>query len=163
MISRTILTSSIALAALLAQPKTDAPKPGIATATKEARPGGLPKDATEVEPGLWKHTDGAGKTWMFRRTPFGVSKYPAAVADEESANDEKEAQMLKAVDAGDSVKFERKMPFGVTKWTRKKSELKGAEAIAWKKASSSGQPTATRAASEQKGVQPAAKTAAAAK
>lgn len=160
MIFRTILTSSLTLAALLAQPKASAPKPGIATATKEARPGGLPKDATEVEPGLWKHTDAAGKTWMFRRTPFGVSKYPASAADEDAANDEKEAAMIKAIDAGDSVKFERKMPFGVTKWTRKKSELKGAEAIAWKKASS-GQPTAQPAASEQKGAQPAAKAAAA--
>lgn len=162
MISRTILTSSIAFAILVAQPKTDAPKPGIATATKEARPAGLPKDATEVEPGLWKHTDATGKVWMFRRTPFGVSKYPASAAEEASANDEKEAAMIKAIDAGDSVKFERKMPFGVTKWTRKKSELKGAEAIAWKKVSAN-QTNAAPAASEQKTVQPAAKTAAAGK
>jgi hypothetical protein len=154
MISRTILSAAIVLAVLCAQPKSDPPKPGIATATKEARPSALAKDAAEVEPGLWKHTDREGNTWMYRRTPFGVSRYPAASAQEGTAADEREAALLKAEDAGDSVKFERKTPFGLAKWTRKKSELDGPETMAWKKAS--GRKAASNPAAAAS--QPSAKT-----
>ena len=34
----------------------------------------VPKDATEIEPGVYRHTDSAGKTYIFRKTPFGIVK-----------------------------------------------------------------------------------------
>ena len=34
----------------------------------------IPKGATQVEPNLYRYTDAQGKTWFYRRFPFGVSK-----------------------------------------------------------------------------------------
>ena len=34
----------------------------------------VPKDATEIESGVYRHTDSAGKTYIFRKTPFGIVK-----------------------------------------------------------------------------------------
>ena len=47
------------------------------------------------------------------------------------------------VDKGDSVQFERKTPFGVNKWTRRKAELSGAERLAYEKAVQGKAATAT--------------------
>jgi hypothetical protein len=44
---------------------------------------GIPKDAKEVEPGLYKYTDSTGKTYKFRKTPFGVVR-----SVDEPGNDE---------------------------------------------------------------------------
>ena len=32
------------------------------------------KTPTGIEPGVYKHTDAAGKTFIFRKTPFGIVK-----------------------------------------------------------------------------------------
>jgi hypothetical protein len=96
--------------------------------------------AAEISPGLFKHTDRGGKTWLYRKTPFGVVKSaddPAvAIKDSDPAparhgnpfGDYKSsaatgAPAATAVEDGDSYKFERNTPFGPTRWTRKKSEL----------------------------------------
>jgi hypothetical protein len=90
----------------------------------------IPDDAVEVEPGLYRAVDKKGETWFYRRTPFGVSKYkaeeaaPAAVAPDSD---------LKVADLGETVRFERKTPFGVRSWTKKKSELNKEEAAALEK------------------------------
>ena len=34
----------------------------------------IPKTAVEVEPGVYKQTEASGKTYTFRKTPFGVVK-----------------------------------------------------------------------------------------
>lgn len=63
---------------------------------------------------------------MYRRTPFGVSKWedqPAAAPQTAAA----EADPVTATDLGDSVRFERKTPFGTNQWVRKKSELTAEE------------------------------------
>ena len=39
-----------------------------------------------------------------------------------------------AVDKGDTVEFQRKTPFGLSKWTKKKSELDENETAALKRA-----------------------------
>lgn len=119
MLMRTILIAGIAAGL------------GLGQANKLADP---PKGAVQVEPGLWRHKDEKGKVWMYRRTPFGLAKF-APDAGDMSKSDKAEAEFLKAEDGGDVVKFERKTPFGVSKWTRKKTLLQGAELAAWKKAS----------------------------
>lgn len=119
MLMRTILIAAIAAGL------------GFGQANKLAEP---PKGAVLVEPGLWRHKDDKGKVWMYRRTPFGLAKFAPDAGDMTKA-DKAEAEFLKAEDGGDVVKFERKTPFGVSKWTRKKTQLQGAELEAWKKAS----------------------------
>lgn len=130
-----IMMTMAAVAGFGAQAKKAEPaKKTVAASTAEAAktPGGLPKDAVEVEPGLYRHADGKGQVWMYRRTPFGFSRYQPEKELKDA--DIEEAQYLTAIDKGESVQFERKTPFGVNKWTRRKAELAGAERLAYEKA-----------------------------
>lgn len=58
-----------------------------------------------------------GKSGEYRQTPFGVVKAS------EDARPAPPAPDVRVIDQGDSYKFERSTPFGLSKWTRKKSEL----------------------------------------
>ena len=40
-------------------------------------------------------------------------------------------ESTKAVEDGDSIRFERASPFGVTRWQRKKAELNDMERAVW--------------------------------
>jgi hypothetical protein len=54
-----------------------------------------------------------------KKTPFGTVK-----VDEKAAQSKEEPPPeMRAYEEGDNVRFERKTPFGVAKWTKKKSEL----------------------------------------
>jgi hypothetical protein len=92
----------------------------------------LPEGAVQVDKNTWRATEKDGKVWIYRRTPFGFSKYEA---DEKPA--EEALTDLVAVDKGDSVEFQRKTPFGLSKWTKKKSELDENETAALKRATPS--------------------------
>ena len=111
-----------------------------ATSKPESKVTAVPAGAAEISPGLFKHTDGAGKTWFYRKTPFGVVKTSdeatAAPAQSEAAAQAPRGNpfgstkasasatpLVTAVEEGDSYKFERSTPFGPARWTRKKSEL----------------------------------------
>ncbi len=79
---------------------------------------------------LFRFTDKNGKAWLYRKTPFGVSKM-----DEEQYNQFAKAQAaatqleskVNAVDKGETVLFERVTPMGKQSWEKKKSELTGEE------------------------------------
>ena len=109
----------------------------------------IPAGATETSPGVYKHTDASGKNWIYRQTPFGVVKSadggatappPAAAetsaskrvspfaAGKNSPNPAADTALTKAVEDGDTIRFERSTPFGPTRWTRKRSELNADEA-----------------------------------
>jgi hypothetical protein len=86
----------------------------------------IPPGATLVEPNLYRYTDSSGKTWNFRQTPFGISRWeessvPSAQAAPQSAPAKAEGVVV--TDLGDSYRFQKKTPFGGSSWTRKKSEL----------------------------------------
>jgi hypothetical protein len=106
------------------KPKTQVPRQ--ATAAQKANPPvtAIPDGAKLVEPNLYRYTDPAGKTWMYRQTPFGISRWedsPAATTAPAPTVDEGEP--VAVTDLGDSVRFEKKTAFGASKWVRKKSEL----------------------------------------
>lgn len=116
----------------------------------------VPKDATEIESGVYRHTDSVGKTYIFRKTPFGVVK-SLEKTDKPEKRDEtaKEARpvsaktatttdtpfgqvkssssadRIKVSERGDSLEFERPSPFGSYKWKRKKDNLTASEREAW--------------------------------
>ncbi len=117
-----------------AQPKSGATKAGNTrkAAASPAAPTStiIPADAVEVEPGIFQHSDAKGKKWLYRRTPFGIAKYEP----EPGAPAALEGEGITASEQGDSVRFERKTPFGVTRWTKKKTELNSEESAAWKRA-----------------------------
>jgi len=88
----------------------------------------IPAGAVAVASNLYRHTDAQGKTWIYRRTPFGITRVEAQsagpVRPEVWAN-------TRAWDDGDAVRFERTGPFGVYRWRTRKSELDAAEQAVW--------------------------------
>ena len=90
----------------------------------------LPAGAVQVDAVTYTYTDVKGKKWIYRQTPFGLSRAedkpvePAAAAA---------PVYVTAVDAGDTVKFERPGPFGVYRWEKKKTELTDDERAAWER------------------------------
>ncbi|HVN05047.1 MAG TPA: hypothetical protein VMT86_11555 [Bryobacteraceae bacterium] len=104
----------------------------------------IPPDAVETSPGLYRWTDKEGKTWMFRRSPFGVSRWPADAKDAEDAKASSAPQQTTAVAQGDSIRFERATPFGKKVWVRKKTELNETERQIWEQQQHKGATTAQK-------------------
>jgi len=94
----------------------------------------IPTGATMIEPNLYRYTDSSGKTWNYKKTPFGISRWeetaaPAAAVTSSGEQAEtaqpglSKSDPIVVTDLGDSYRFERKTPFGGSSWVRKKSEL----------------------------------------
>jgi hypothetical protein len=83
----------------------------------------IPPDAVPTPEGTYAYTDKAGQKWIYSKTPFGVSKIQDMGAAPSGFVTTPKEQLIKSVDAGDTVKFERQTPFGATRWEKKKSEL----------------------------------------
>jgi hypothetical protein len=80
----------------------------------------IPKDAVLNPGGLnYSWTDKQGKRWIYAKTPFGISKFAASDAAETAPD----LSGTKAIDKGDTVRFERPTPFGPGSWEKKKAEL----------------------------------------
>ena len=110
----------------------------------------IPAGATEVGPDLYRFTDPSGKTWNYRRTPFGISKWqddPSASAAK-PAPTQAQANPVVVTDLGDSYRFEKKTPFGGATWVRKKSQLSDEEKELVKPADSTVPPAASPAVSK---------------
>jgi len=90
----------------------------------ENQPQTIPSAATQAGPNLYRYTDATGKTWLYSKTPFGISKREDTPAAQATSDD---AQLVTVTDLGDCVRFERKVPFGITTWVSKKSELTDGE------------------------------------
>jgi hypothetical protein len=97
----------------------------------------IPAGAAQVEPNLYRYTDSDGKTWNYRQTPFGISRWeekPASAQPTSQPNSQAtpEAKPAKSdpvafTDLGDSYRFEKKTPFGTSTWVHKKTELNAEE------------------------------------
>ena len=117
------------------------------------KPATIPKDAVPNGDGSFTWTDKNGAKWLYKKTPFGVSKTEAVKHESQyeaqpqpktrevetdkgielqrdtpfgttkSGTDAKSNPPVKAVEVGDLVRFERKTPFGTSRWEKKKSEL----------------------------------------
>lgn len=90
----------------------------------------IPPDAVQIAPQVYRHTDTDGKTWLYRMTPFGISKMEDHTLPEGSvpaAPPAKPAIKVRATESGDSVRFEQSTPMGNRVWERKKSELTAQE------------------------------------
>lgn len=112
-------------------------------------PAGIPAGAVKADDS-YRYTDTQGRKWIYRQTPFGISR----IADTDSAPAAKAAgaaakpdastlkstapapavqDNIRATDHGDTVSFERPGPFGVYRWERKKSDLDASERAAWQR------------------------------
>jgi hypothetical protein len=132
----------LAGAALAVNGQTSSPKakaPASRPAPAEVK---IPADAVKTEDGSFKYTDAKGKKWIYRNTPFGVAKSEDKAVDEtvtpfgKAKPQDKPAATpepmvdtnpTRAFEEGDSYRFERTTPFGVSKWRKKKTELDASE------------------------------------
>ena len=118
--------------AALAQTKT--PKPAAKNVVKPVE---IPKGAIKDADGTYRYTDAKGKKWIYRKTPFGISRAEGKAVEDPKVEDLKKDENLRLIDAttaveeGDNIRFERSGPFGVAKWERKKTELNEVEHAVW--------------------------------
>jgi hypothetical protein len=145
--TKTIAMMCMAAALVVAQDKKSE---GSQPAKDAAALPSVPAGAKEVGPNLYKYTDAQGKTWMYRKTPFGVGKWEDKPSEQPAAS---ETVPTKVTDLGDSYQFQRPTPFGIQKWVVKKSDLNDFEKTLVEKAG----PGEQQPAGTSK-TQPAAKT-----
>lgn len=111
--------------------KTSAPASSAAPKVTDAsKPIAIPEAAALSDDGDYHYTDPQGKKWIYRKTPFGVTRMedtPERAAAKEAAAS---GAGITATEDGDTVRFERKGPFGIWKWEKKKSEMDDAEKAA---------------------------------
>ena len=120
-----VFVSALALLATDPQAKKDnskEPASATAKAADTAKPSGIPTDAVKDADGDYHSTDAQGKKWIYRKTPFGVSRMEDT-GERQTAKAAPDGAGIKATEDGDKVRFERPGPFGVWKWEKKKSEL----------------------------------------
>jgi hypothetical protein len=125
MILRTVLVLMIPLMLFGAEEKKAAAKPPAKNQRLT-----LPADAKEVEPNTYRYTDPKGTKWIYRQTPFGLTRYEDKEPVEKKA-EKPQSEPVKATEDGDSIRFERHTPFGVQRWVRKKAELNAEEQRIW--------------------------------
>lgn len=135
---RILILAMVVAAGLAAAESGKSAARGKATAAKTATPPGPPKTAVETAPGVFRDVDAKGKVWIYRRTPFGWMKAEEKDVPPPAANSAAPAPATRAVEDGDSVRFERNTPFGVQRWTRKKTELTEEEKRIFESASRTG-------------------------
>jgi len=85
----------------------------------------IPEGASQTGPNLYRYTDKSGSSWLYVRTPFGISKREDKPAVPRPAATE--TQEVTVTDLGDAVRFDLKIPFGVSTWITKKNELTDGE------------------------------------
>jgi hypothetical protein len=115
---------------------------------KKALPKGVPAGAKANPDGTYRWTDKSGAAWNYLVTPFGVTRNPAAKSETAPAQ---QTAGVKVIDKGDTVRFERVMPFGTSVTEKKKSELTDDERrlLEQQSASSTATTTATTAKANQ--------------
>ena len=125
----------LACFAAAADQKSDK-KPAAKAATTKAVAITIPSDAVEVAPYTYRSIDPQGKAWIYRKTPFGISRTedkPPSADDTKKIQDSKDQliQATSAVEDGDSIRFVRNSPFGRTEWQKKKTDLNEVEQTVW--------------------------------
>ncbi len=131
------------LALLAGMPEQKSQEPQRSTGTARRGRLTLPKEAVKIEPFTYRYKDPQGKIWIYRQTPFGLVRYeePKQGSRDTGASARKSEAPppgLKAFDEGDSIRFERKGPFGKYTWRRKKGNLTREERLAWEASRKSG-------------------------
>lgn len=128
----------IPFALVMAEDKAPADKVSKTAVSKKSKPSApapapkavavtIPAGAEQLAPQVYRAKDADGKTWIYRQTPFGISKmedHSEGSGLPVSAPDPSKPKIkVTARDLGDSVRFEQGTPMGARVWERKKSEL----------------------------------------
>jgi hypothetical protein len=121
--------AALALSAETPAPKKTAAAPAAAKALE------LPANAKPNGVNQWTHTDDQGQEWIYKRTPFGLTRLPKpgsalANAQGQNAMPSRLHEGISVREDGDTVHFSRVGPFGPMKWSKKRDELSEAEQAA---------------------------------
>ena len=132
-----VFVSALALSAQDPQaPKKETPRTPKAAAkaapqvTDASKPTAIPAAAVLGADGDYHYADPQGKKWIFRKTPFGVTRMEDTPERSAAKTAAANGAGIKATEDGDMVRFERLGPFGLWKWEKKKSELDETEKAA---------------------------------
>lgn len=131
-----VFASALALAAQDAPAKPPmrkaAPKNAAKVAPKvdASKPLAIPAEAVLAPDGDYHYADAQGKKWIYRKTPFGVVRMEDTPERDAAKTAAANGAGIKATEDGDTVHFERRGPFGLWKWDKKKSELDETEKAA---------------------------------
>lgn len=101
--------------------KAAPPTPAKAAVKPKPAASALPSDAEKISEGLWRARDAEGKTWYYKRTPFGIVRYREEGAAEGGAARQSEVRVVKVAEK--EIVFEHRTPFGVRTWTRSPGAL----------------------------------------
>ncbi len=121
---RNTATAILLCAAAICAPAATKKKTQSASSAPQAVT--IPKDAVPNPDGVsYSYTDKQGKRWTYTKTPFGIMKAPAADPPPAAVPPSTPDSLAgaKAIDKGDTVRFERKGPFGTMSWEKKKADL----------------------------------------
>ncbi len=111
--------------------QTTAPAPASKATSSVAF--SVPKDAQPVGRGLYRAVDASGVAWIYRMTPLGITKTPESAMQAESGPPSTLGIVRSTTEAppppdvtatpnGDEIRFEKRGPFGLTVWTKKRTD-----------------------------------------
>jgi hypothetical protein len=98
--------------------------------TDGSKPMAIPAEAVQGDDTDYHYTDPQGKKWIYRKTPFGVTRLEDTPERDAAKAAAANGAGIKATEVGDIVRFERLGPFGLWKWEKKKSQLDETEKAA---------------------------------
>lgn len=127
---KTVLLIGVAFLAVGAAAAQTGAEPRHSVAKSGVKPITIPKGAVKTDDG-YRVVDSKGKVWIYRETPFGITKSAYKAPEPVVAPDPAHETRVSAKEAGDSVLFERTGPFGVSHWQKKKTELTPEEQAIW--------------------------------
>lgn len=141
------------------KPVTAAAKPKVSPAHPAAKPGHamqVPPGAVEAGDGTFHFKDATGKSWVYRKTPFGVTRAPEGgpkpvIAANAAGNTRtpfgvtktsnkpsstpppsaNRSAQVTAVAEGNQIVFRRETPFGASSWRKNKTDLNEDEQKIW--------------------------------
>jgi hypothetical protein len=130
---RTLLVAALAFTfTASAQDVKNAPKANTQSKVADAS---VPAGAKRIDAYTWHHTDAKGQEWVYRQTPFGLTKAPKQTKVEDLPDSDVPVQVE---DKGATLVFKRINAFGAQTWQRAKSELNADEKRYWEQAKKSG-------------------------
>jgi hypothetical protein len=113
--------------------KKNPPAPASAASARTEPGQQIPVRAVQSADGSYHFTDSEGRQWIYRKTPFGISRWQDKPEDAAAlaADNDKRYEAVTATETGDTIHFERRGPFGTSRWDRKKADLDEVEKTIW--------------------------------